>query len=59
MRSVGPFGASSLFAFSVSRHVLGGQLVFYIMVVLAILGAASTWALHEGGRASAAEDLDE
>ncbi|BGP54898.1 hypothetical protein JCM8202_003408 [Rhodotorula sphaerocarpa] len=55
MRSIGPFGASSLFAFSVSRHVLGGQLVFYIMIVLALVGAVSTLALHEGGRASAVE----
>ncbi|GAA5865394.1 hypothetical protein JCM3774_005622 [Rhodotorula dairenensis] len=56
MRSIGPFGASSLFAFSVSRQLLGGQLVFLIMIVLAIVGAATTLALHEGGRAMAVED---
>ncbi|GAA5986579.1 hypothetical protein JCM10908_003809 [Rhodotorula pacifica] len=56
MRSVGPFGASSLFAFSVSRHLLGGYLVFLVMILLAIAGAAATLALHEGGRAMAVED---
>lgn len=56
MRSIGPFGASSLFAFSVSRHLLGGQLVFVVMIVLAIAGAVATLALHEGGRAMAVEE---
>lgn len=59
MRSIGPFGASSLFAFSVSRHLLGGQLVFVVMVVLAIAGAVTTLALHEGGRAMAEENPSE
>ncbi|BGP47414.1 hypothetical protein JCM10450v2_003266 [Rhodotorula kratochvilovae] len=55
MRSIGPFCASSLFALSVSHHLLGGQLVFLVMVLVAIGGAVSTLALHEGGRASAGE----
>ncbi|GAA5872088.1 hypothetical protein JCM1840_006316 [Sporobolomyces johnsonii] len=55
MRSLGPFGASSLFAFSVSHQLAGGLLVFYIMIALAFVAAASTWRLHEGGRASARE----
>lgn len=59
MRSIGPFGASSLFAFSVSRHLLGGQLVFLVMIVLAIAGAVATLALHEGGRAMAVEETAE
>ncbi|GAA5986072.1 hypothetical protein JCM11641_005547 [Rhodosporidiobolus odoratus] len=53
MRSLGPFLASSLFAFSVSHsHLLGGQLVFLVMVVVAVVGAASTTALQNKGRAS-------
>ncbi|GAA5963245.1 hypothetical protein JCM21900_006566 [Sporobolomyces salmonicolor] len=59
MRSLGPFLASSLFAFSVSHQLAGGLLVFYIMIGLAIGAAASTWRLHEGGRASAQEGADE
>lgn len=59
MRSIGPFGASSLFAFSVSRHLLGGQLVFVVMILLAIAGAVATLALHEGGRAMAVEETAE
>ncbi|BGP39315.1 hypothetical protein JCM10449v2_003253 [Rhodotorula kratochvilovae] len=56
MRSIGPFCASSLFALSVSHHLLGGQLVFLVMVLVAVGGAVSTLALHEGGRASAGEE---
>lgn len=56
MRSIGPFCASSLFALSVSHHLLGGQLVFIVMVLVSVIGAVSTLALHEGGRASAGED---
>ncbi|GAA6062569.1 hypothetical protein JCM10212_004882 [Sporobolomyces blumeae] len=52
MRSVGPFLASSFFALSVSRHLLGGLLVFYVMIAVACVSAASTFWLHEGGRAS-------
>lgn len=58
MRALGPFSASSLFALSISRHLLGGNLVFVVMVALALVGAASTLALHEGGRASAVEEED-
>jgi hypothetical protein len=60
MRSLGPFGASSLFAFSLSHPtLLGGQLVFLVMVVLAIGGAFSAQWLQEGGRASAVQVEEE
>ncbi|GAA5906508.1 hypothetical protein JCM6882_004454 [Rhodosporidiobolus microsporus] len=53
MRSIGPFTASSLFAFSVSRpDILGGQLVFLVMVLVAVGGAVSTLWLENKGRAS-------
>ncbi|GAA5880633.1 hypothetical protein JCM16303_004290 [Sporobolomyces ruberrimus] len=52
MRSIGPTFASSFFALSVSHHLAGGLLVFYFMIVLACVSAASTFWLHEGGRAS-------
>lgn len=48
-RSVGPFGASSLFAYSIEKGAAGGQLVFYLMMALAVGSAASTWLLSEGG----------
>ncbi|BGP15425.1 hypothetical protein JCM10213v2_003393 [Rhodosporidiobolus nylandii] len=60
MRSLGPFLSSALFAFSVSRpNLLGGELVFFIMILVAVLGAVSTWALHGGGRASEGVDEEE
>ncbi|GAA6007457.1 hypothetical protein JCM10207_006348 [Rhodosporidiobolus poonsookiae] len=59
MRSVGPFTASSLFAFSVSHpSILNGELVFLVMVLLAGGGAVSTYYLEEGGRASAGEEAE-
>ncbi|GAA5994481.1 uncharacterized protein JCM10292_002088 [Rhodotorula paludigena] len=59
MRSIGPACASSLFALSVSHHLLGGKLVYLVMVLLSIGGAAATLRLHEGGRASAREDVQD
>ncbi|GAA6035772.1 hypothetical protein JCM8097_005693 [Rhodosporidiobolus ruineniae] len=58
MRSIGPFAASSLFAFSISHpSILGGQLVYLVIFLLSLAGAASTLFLVDGGRASArAED---
>lgn len=59
MRALGPFTASSLFAFSVSHRLWRGNFVFVVMVLLALVGAGSTFALHEGGRASAEEEEEE
>ncbi|BGO90910.1 hypothetical protein NBRC10512_002338 [Rhodotorula toruloides] len=59
MRALGPFTASSLFAFSVSHRLWGGNFVFVVMVLLALVGAGSTFALHEGGRASATEEEEQ
>ncbi|GAA5866645.1 hypothetical protein JCM8547_002708 [Rhodosporidiobolus lusitaniae] len=57
MRSIGPFSASSLYAFSISHpHLLNGELVFLVMVLLAFVGSASTFWLEKGGRASAGVD---
>lgn len=52
MRSIGPTFASSLFALSVSHRLANGLFVFYLMIALALIAAASTLWLHEGGRAS-------
>ncbi|GAA5829858.1 hypothetical protein JCM11251_007909 [Rhodosporidiobolus azoricus] len=53
MRSIGPAASSALFAWSVSHpQVLNGQLVFLVMVVVAVGGAVSTLWLENKGRAS-------
>ncbi|GAA5892611.1 MFS transporter [Sporobolomyces salmoneus] len=57
MRSIGPTFASSFFALSVSHNLAGGLLVFHFMIVLAVMAAASTLWLHEGGRASNEEEV--
>jgi hypothetical protein len=59
MRSIGPTFASSFFALSVSHHLAGGLLVFYFMIALACVAAASTFWLHEGGRASNEEPIED
>lgn len=59
MRAIGPTFASSFFALSVSHHLAGGLLVFYFMIGVTILGAASAFRLHGGGRASNEETVEE
>lgn len=44
-RALGPLAASSLFALSKERRWLGGNLVWYVMVVMACVSAAATWLL--------------
>lgn len=61
-RSIGPFAASSLFAYSIEKGAAGGELVFYLMIALAVGSAASTWLLSEGGarwREAAKNDEEE
>lgn len=68
-RSFGPMAASSLFAFSKERRWLGGNLVWAVMVGVAILSAAATsllvdrpaeWREAKGGVApdQVEEDVD-
>lgn len=47
MRSIGPLGASSLFAFSVANHVLGGWLIYYTMIALGVVGAGVSLLMRE------------
>ncbi|KAM0745677.1 MFS general substrate transporter [Meredithblackwellia eburnea MCA 4105] len=46
-RSIGPLFASSLFAFSIANNVLGGWLVYYVMIALGVLGAFATLTMRE------------
>jgi hypothetical protein len=46
-RMVGPVSASSLFALSVGKHALGGQLVWVCFVILALGAAGTAWVLQE------------
>ncbi|KAF8299925.1 MFS general substrate transporter [Clavulina sp. PMI_390] len=41
-RGIAPYFVSTLFAFSVDRRVLGGNLIWIVMVVLSLLGVAMT-----------------
>lgn len=59
MRAIGPTFASSFFALSVSHHLAGGKLVFYCMMGVSCVGAASALRLHHGGRASNEESAEE
>lgn len=44
-RVVGPSAANSLFALSVDRHALGGNLIWAFMTCLALVGWQSSWHL--------------
>ena len=43
MRAIGPYSATSLFAFSIDRNVLGGNFAYFVLVLIGVmsLGAAS------------------
>jgi hypothetical protein len=43
---VGPGGANSLFAFGVTNHILGGNLVWCIGVIVSLIGATVAWAIE-------------
>ena len=41
VRIIGPGGASILFAVSIDKHLLGGVLIWLVLVLVAILGVVS------------------
>lgn len=43
---VGPGGANSLFAFGVTYHILGGNLVWCIGMIVSLFGATVAWAIQ-------------
>ncbi|KAL8289976.1 hypothetical protein RQP46_002915 [Phenoliferia psychrophenolica] len=47
MRAFGPIGASSLFAFSISSHVAGGWLIYFVLIGSAIVGAGVAMLLRD------------
>jgi len=47
MRTVGPAFATSLFAFSVEHNLLGGRMVYLIMLVFVVMAICATLILPE------------
>ena len=47
MRAIGPGAASVLFAFSVARHTLGGNLVWVVLTLVAVFGSTASLTLRE------------
>lgn len=41
VRIVGPGGASALYAVSISKHILGGNMIWVVMGLIATLGVIS------------------
>nr|XP_031858631.1 uncharacterized protein CI109_006011 [Kwoniella shandongensis]KAA5525703.1 hypothetical protein CI109_006011 [Kwoniella shandongensis] len=50
MRAIGPASASTLFALSVDRHALGGNLIWVVQVVLSIISVAVAMTLKSDYR---------
>jgi len=42
MRAIGPYSASSLFAISISRQLVGGELIWIVLFILGVLGSFVT-----------------
>ncbi|KDQ16700.1 hypothetical protein BOTBODRAFT_129590 [Botryobasidium botryosum FD-172 SS1] len=40
MRAIGPYSATSLFAFSIDHNVLGGTFVYWVLLFIAVMGIA-------------------
>ena len=49
MRSIGPAAATSLFAITIEKNILGGYLVYAIILIIVVLAicAASLLPVHE------------
>jgi hypothetical protein len=45
MRAIGPAGATALFALSVEKNLLGGKLVFVVLLTVAAVGVGLS--LHQ------------
>ncbi|KZT38806.1 MFS general substrate transporter [Sistotremastrum suecicum HHB10207 ss-3] len=58
-RAIGPESATSLFAISVEKDLLGGRLVYVVLLVLVGLGLVASLGLKEEGAAAAVEGGEE
>ncbi len=47
MRAAGPYGASSLFAFSVSHRIMGGKLVWPIIASIGLVAVLTTTRIRD------------
>ena len=45
--ALAPVSVTSLFAFSIESQILGGNLVYVVMLVLSVVGAVHSLALRE------------
>ena len=57
--AVTPASITSLFAYSVGHHILGGNLVYLIMMIIGILGAVQCLLLKDLGSDSGDDAAEE
>lgn len=50
VRIIGPGGASILYAVSIRKHLLGGNLVWVVFIVVAVIGVVSGTLIKEQKR---------
>lgn len=48
MRAIGPAGATALFAISVDKQLLGGRLVYYVLLVISAAGVGFSFLVDDG-----------